>query len=129
MIFSTSARTQGFVASAVAPLLQGKANLLQLRQEIPLNDSELAAVDGRVAALEKLLAQLADVPTPAGPSYWWFELSGSSPFSSFFVSCCTLSASAALAIIRELTSLRWAWIARKSARSSDFFCSFFFCCW
>jgi hypothetical protein len=49
-------------------LLQGKANLLQLRQEIPLNDSELAAVDDGVAAMEKLLEQLADVPTPAGPT-------------------------------------------------------------
>ena len=49
-------------------LLQGKANLLQLRQEIPLNDSEVAAVDDGVAAMEKLLEQLADVPTPAGPT-------------------------------------------------------------
>jgi hypothetical protein len=49
-------------------LLQGKANLLQLRQEISLNDSELAAVDDGVAAMEKLLEQLADVSTPAGPT-------------------------------------------------------------
>jgi hypothetical protein len=42
--------------------------LLQLRQEIPLNESELAAVDDGVAAMEKLLEQLADVPTPAGPT-------------------------------------------------------------
>jgi len=54
--------------SSQAQLLQGKTNLLQLRQEIPLNDSELAAVDDGVAAMEKLLEQLADVPTPAGPT-------------------------------------------------------------
>ena len=54
--------------SSQAQLLQGKANLLQLRQEIPLNDSELAAVDDGVAAMEKLIEQLADVPTPAGPT-------------------------------------------------------------
>jgi hypothetical protein len=47
-------------------LLQDRANLVQLRQEIPLNDSELA--DDGVAAMEKLLEQLADVPTPAGPT-------------------------------------------------------------
>lgn len=57
--------TQGL---AQVQLLQGKANLLQLRQEIPLNDSEMAAVDDGVAAGEKLLEQLADVPTPAGPT-------------------------------------------------------------
>ena len=54
--------------SSQVQLLQGKANLLQLRQEMPLNDSELAAVDDGVAAMEKLLEQLADVPTPAGPT-------------------------------------------------------------
>jgi integrase len=54
--------------SSQVQLLQGKANLLQLRQEIPLNDSELAAVDDGVAAMEKLLEQLADIPTPAGPT-------------------------------------------------------------
>jgi len=54
--------------SSQVQLLQGKTNLLQLRQEIPLNDSELAAVDDGVAAMEKLLERLADVPTPAGPT-------------------------------------------------------------
>jgi hypothetical protein len=54
--------------SSQVQLLQGKANLLQLRQEMPLNDSELAAVDDGVAAMEKLLEQLADVPTPVGPT-------------------------------------------------------------
>jgi integrase len=54
--------------SSQMQLLQGKANLLQLRQEIPLNESELSAVDDGVVAMEKLLEQLADVPTPAGPT-------------------------------------------------------------
>jgi hypothetical protein len=54
--------------SARAQLLEGKANLLRMRQEIPLNEAELAAVDDGVAALQKLLDQLADVATPAGPT-------------------------------------------------------------
>jgi hypothetical protein len=49
-------------------LLEGKENLLRMRQEIPLNEAELAAVDDGLAALEKLLDQLADVATPAGPT-------------------------------------------------------------
>lgn len=61
----------GFYAaksSSRAQLLEGKENLLRMRQEIPLNEAELAAVDDGVAALEKLLDQLADVATPAGPT-------------------------------------------------------------
>jgi site-specific recombinase XerC len=54
--------------SSQALLLEGKAHLLRMRQEIPLNAAELAAVDDGVSALNKLLAQLADVPTPAGPT-------------------------------------------------------------
>ena len=54
--------------SAQAQLLEGKANLLRLRQEITLGDAELAAVDDGLAAFERLLTQLADVPTPAGPT-------------------------------------------------------------
>ena len=54
--------------STQAQVLEGKNNLLRLRQEIPLNEAELAAVDDGVAALEKLLSQLADIPTPAGPT-------------------------------------------------------------
>src|SRR6266403_2502362 len=45
---------------------EGKSNLLRMRQEIPLNDAELAALDDGVSALESLLTRLADVPTPAG---------------------------------------------------------------
>ena len=54
--------------SSRAQLLEGKANLLRMRQEIPLNETELAAVDDRVNALQRLLDQLADVATPAGPT-------------------------------------------------------------
>ena len=52
--------------SSKSQLLEGKSNLLRLRQEIPLSDEEIAAVDEGVAAMEKLLTNLADVPTPAG---------------------------------------------------------------
>jgi len=54
--------------SSQALLLEGKTHLLRMRQDIPLNEAELAAVDDGVSALDKLLAQLADVPTPAGPT-------------------------------------------------------------
>lgn len=54
--------------SSRAQLLEGKENLLRMRQEIPLSEAELAAVDDGLAALEKLLGQLADVATPAGPT-------------------------------------------------------------
>jgi len=54
--------------SSRAQLLEGKANLLRMRQEIPLNEAELAAVDDGLAALQKLLDQLVDVSTPAGPT-------------------------------------------------------------
>jgi len=54
--------------SAKAQILEGKANLLRLRQEIPLADSELAAVEDGLAAYGRLLEKLADIPTPAGPT-------------------------------------------------------------
>ena len=54
--------------SSAALLLEGKANLLRLLQEIPLGEAEEAAVEDGVAAYEKLLLKLADVPTPAGPT-------------------------------------------------------------
>src|SRR5919198_2567952 len=54
--------------STQAQLLEAKANLLRLRQEIPLTDDERAAVEDGLGALEALCAQLADVPTPAGPT-------------------------------------------------------------
>jgi len=52
--------------STAAALLVGKSNLLRMRQEIPLSEAELAALDDGVSALESLLSRLADVPTPAG---------------------------------------------------------------
>jgi hypothetical protein len=54
--------------SSAASLLEGKDNLLRLLQEIPLDDAEHAAIEDGVTAYEKLLAKLADVPTPAGPT-------------------------------------------------------------
>ena len=54
--------------SSEAQLLEAKANLLHLRQDIPLSDDECAAVDDGLAALDRLCAQLADTPTPAGPT-------------------------------------------------------------
>jgi len=62
--------------SAEAQLLEGKGNLLRMRQEIPLTDAERAAVDDGLAAMEKLLAHLADVPTPAGPTPCELKTSG-----------------------------------------------------
>jgi hypothetical protein len=52
--------------SSRTQLLEGKTNLLRMRQETPPNDAELAAVDDGLAALQKLLDQLEDVATPAG---------------------------------------------------------------
>jgi hypothetical protein len=73
MTFSTSALTAWHVRSAYLPkestkaqLLEAKANLLRLRQDIPLADAELAAVEEGVGAYERLLATLADVLTPGG---------------------------------------------------------------
>jgi hypothetical protein len=44
------------------------SNLLRLKQDISLTDEETAAVDDRLGALDRLCAELADVPTPAGPT-------------------------------------------------------------
>ena len=52
--------------SAQAQLLEGKASLLRLRQEIPLLEAERAAIDDGVEAMEQLLEKLADVATPDG---------------------------------------------------------------
>ena len=49
-------------------MLEARENLLRLRQEIPLTDDELAAVQDGVTAYENLLTKLIDLPTPAGPS-------------------------------------------------------------
>jgi hypothetical protein len=52
--------------SSKSQLLEGKSNLLRLRQEIPLSDEEVAAVDDGIEAMDGLLRKLADVPTPSG---------------------------------------------------------------
>jgi len=54
--------------SAKGQALEGKANLLRLRQEIPLHESEIAAVDDGITALEALINRLIDTPTPGGPT-------------------------------------------------------------
>jgi integrase len=54
--------------STQAQLLEGKANLLHMLQEIPLTEEERAAVEDGIEAMEKLCQQLAEVPTPAGPT-------------------------------------------------------------
>lgn len=54
--------------STAALLLEGKGHLLRLLQEIPLGETEQAAVEDGVTAYENLLSKLADVPTPAGPT-------------------------------------------------------------
>jgi hypothetical protein len=54
--------------SSKGQLLEARNNLQRMRVEIPLTDDECAAVEGGEAAVERLIAQLADVPTPAGPT-------------------------------------------------------------
>jgi integrase len=54
--------------SSQAQLLEAKANLQHMLASIPLTDDERAAVEDGHAALDALLSQLADIPTPAGPT-------------------------------------------------------------
>jgi hypothetical protein len=54
--------------STQAQLLEGKANLLHMLEAIPLSEEERAAVEDGIKSMEKLCQQLADVPTPAGPT-------------------------------------------------------------
>jgi hypothetical protein len=54
--------------SAKPLVIEGKNGLLRLKQQIPLTEAEVIAVDDGITAFEKLLTQLADVPTPAGPT-------------------------------------------------------------
>jgi hypothetical protein len=54
--------------SSKAQLLEGQANLLRLKQEIPLTDEERSAVEDGIDMLEKLCSKLADILTPAGPT-------------------------------------------------------------
>jgi hypothetical protein len=50
--------------STRAQMLEATTNLLRLRQDIPLSEPELEAVEQGLAAYEKLIANLRDVPTP-----------------------------------------------------------------
>lgn len=52
--------------STKAQLLEGKGNLLKMRQELELTDEEVTAVEEGLDAFEKLLENLKDVPTPDG---------------------------------------------------------------
>jgi integrase len=54
--------------SSQAQLLEAKANLQRMLASIPLTDDEHAAVEDGQAALDALLARLADIPAPAGPT-------------------------------------------------------------
>jgi hypothetical protein len=54
--------------SAKVQTLQAKANLQRMLVDIPLTDDERAAVEDDVAALDRLVQRLTDVPTPAGPT-------------------------------------------------------------
>lgn len=54
--------------SSKAQLLEAKENLQRMLAVIPLTDDERAAVDDGHTAVDALLARLADVPTPAGPT-------------------------------------------------------------
>lgn len=54
--------------SSKALLLEAKDNLQRMLAAVPLSDDERAAVDDGQTALDKLLGQLADIPTPAGPT-------------------------------------------------------------
>lgn len=54
--------------SSKALLLEAKTNLQRMLAAVPLTDDERAAVDDGQSALDKLLDQLADVPTPSGPT-------------------------------------------------------------
>jgi len=54
--------------STKSHILEAKGNLQRMLVTIPLTDDERQAVDDGQTALDKLLARLADVPTPAGPT-------------------------------------------------------------
>jgi hypothetical protein len=55
-------------ASNRAQLLEAKANLQHMLLEIPLTETERAAVEEGTTAVEQLIERLKDTPTPAGPS-------------------------------------------------------------
>lgn len=51
--------------STKAQILESKANLQRMVQEIPLSEEERAAVEDGIEAMHKLLAKLASEPTPS----------------------------------------------------------------
>ena len=53
--------------SSQSDLIASKAGMMRMLQEIPLTDDERAAVDGDVAAIERLLERLETTPTPHRP--------------------------------------------------------------
>jgi integrase len=52
--------------SSAAQILEAKTNLQHMLQQIPLTDTEIAAVEDGLQALEHLQTRLLDVPTPSG---------------------------------------------------------------
>ncbi len=52
--------------SSQAQLLEAKDGLQRMLVQIPLTDTERAAVEGDTTAIDRLLATLADTPTPTG---------------------------------------------------------------
>ncbi len=52
--------------STAAALLEGKSNLSRMRQEIPVTDVDIAALDDGGFALGSLLSRLENISTPSG---------------------------------------------------------------
>jgi hypothetical protein len=52
-------------ASTQAQLLEARSHLQRMLTTIPLTEDERAAVEDGTEAVERLLARLADIPTPA----------------------------------------------------------------
>jgi integrase len=55
-------------ASSRGQLLEARGHLQRMLTTIPLTDDERAAVEDGAAAVDQLVARLADTPTPAGPT-------------------------------------------------------------
>lgn len=81
-------------------LLEAKAGLMRLIQEIPLSEEERAAVDGDLEALERLLERLKTIPAPG-------DKRKASPNSNF------------ISIENIRSSLPLSLIHRKSAKEED----------
>jgi integrase len=52
--------------SSHGQVLEAKSNLMRLLQELPLTEEERACVDGDLTSLDRLVACLAEQPTPSG---------------------------------------------------------------